>query len=75
MQTLDEMRSRHLLTDEQHASIGAWIAAARTPEAILLMPEELWRIFALASVLMGFDADVTQPALMSMADPPGIGPS
>ena len=64
MQTLDEMRSRNLLNDEQHAQIGAWIAHARTPEAILKMPPELWRAFALASVLMDFDADVTQPPLM-----------
>lgn len=64
MQTLDDMRQLHLLTDDQHAQISAWIAQARTPEAILQMPPELWRIFALASVLMNFDADVTQPALM-----------
>jgi len=64
MQTLDEMRSLNLLTDDQHAQIGSWIAQAKTPEAILQMPEELWRTFSLASVLMDFDADVTQPPLM-----------
>ena len=64
MQTLDDMRALNLLTDDQHAQIAAWIAAARTPEAILRMPAELWRSFALASVLMDFDADVTQPPLL-----------
>ena len=64
MQTLDDMRSQHLLSDEQHAQIGAWIAAGKTPEAILQMPPHLWRAFALASVLMGFDADLDQPPLM-----------
>lgn len=63
VQTLDDMRALHLLTDEQHAGIGAWIARARTPEAILEMPPELWRIFALASVLMGVDADLAQPPM------------
>lgn len=65
MQTLDEMRSLHLLTADQHAEIGAWIAAVKTPEGILQMPPHLWRAFELASVLMGFDADVTQPPLLA----------
>ena len=30
MQTLDDMRSPHLLSDEQHAQIGARIAAGKT---------------------------------------------
>lgn len=64
MQTLDDMRSLHLLSDDQHAQIGAWIAAGKTPEAILQMPPHLWRAFTLASVLMGFDADLDQPPLM-----------
>ncbi len=64
MQTLDEMRNLHLLTPDQHAQIGAWIAAGKTPEAIMAMPPHLWRAFELASVLMGFDADVTQPPLL-----------
>lgn len=64
VQTLDEMKSLHLLTHEQHAQIGAWIRQARTPEAIMAMPPHLWRAFELASVLMGFDADVTQPPLL-----------
>jgi len=64
VQTLDEMRNLHLLTPDQHAQIGAWIAERTTPEAILQMPPHLWRAFALASMLMGFDADVMQPSLM-----------
>jgi len=68
MQTLDDMLARHLLTPEQHGQIGAWIAAARTPQAILDMPADLWRTLELASVLLGFDADM-------MAPPPlGAGP-
>ena len=61
MQTLDEMRNLHLLTHEQHAQIGAWIAAGKTPEAIMAMPPHLWRAFELASVLMDFDADLMNP--------------
>ncbi len=66
MQTLDEMRSLHLLTQDQHAQIGAWIAAGKTPEAIMQMPPHLWRAFELASVLMNFDADLAQPPLMEL---------
>ena len=62
MQTLDDMLSRHLLTPEQHRQIAAWIAAARTPQATLDMPSDLWRTLELASVLMGFDADMMVPA-------------
>ncbi len=64
MQTLDEMLSRHLLTREQHGQIGAWIADLRTPQAIMDMPPHLWRALELASVLMGFDADLMQPPPM-----------
>lgn len=64
MQTLDDMLARHLLTPEQHGQIGAWIAAARTPQAILEMPAELWRTLELASVLLGFDADMMAPPLL-----------
>ena len=60
MQTLDEMLALHLLTADQHAQIGAWIAEVRTPEAIAQMPADLWRALSLASVLMGFDSDITQ---------------
>jgi hypothetical protein len=65
MQTLDEMLNRKLLTPLQHAEIGAWIAQARTPEAIQRMPGALWRSLTLASVLMNVDADLTQPPLLS----------
>lgn len=65
MQTLNEMLSRKLLTGAQHSEIGAWIAHARTPEAIMQMPAPLWRTLALASVLMNVDADLTQPPLLS----------
>ena len=68
MQTLDDMLGRHLLTPEQHRQISAWIAAARTPQAIRDMPAELWRTLELASVLMGFDADMMLPAPLG-ADP------
>lgn len=60
METLDDMRRRHLLSPEQHAEIGAWVASARTPEAIMAMPPHLWRALSLASVLMNIDADLTQ---------------
>lgn len=61
MRTLDDMRSRHLLTPQQHAEIGAWVARHRMPEAIMAMPAHLWRALALASVLMNVDADLMQP--------------
>lgn len=60
MQTLDEMLNRKLLSPSQHAEIGAWIAQARTPEAIRRMPASLWRKLELASVLMDVDADLTR---------------
>jgi hypothetical protein len=60
VQTLNDMLDRNLLTADQHAQISAWISQARTPEAILQMPPALWRSLSLASVLMGFDADVSQ---------------
>ncbi|MGY4827775.1 hypothetical protein ACVNIS_04255 [Sphaerotilaceae bacterium SBD11-9] len=56
MQTLDEMLARHLLTADQHAEIRAWVAQARTPEAVMQMRPALWRRLELASVLLGFDA-------------------
>ena len=67
MQTLDEMLSRHFLSVEQHEQISAWIAAARTPQAILEMPAELWRTLELASMLLGFDADMMRPAPLGNA--------
>lgn len=61
MKTIDEMLSLKLLTPDQHADIGAWVAHARTPEAIMQMPAPLWRSLELASVLMDFDADLQRP--------------
>ena len=69
MQTLDEMLHRKLLTPVQHADIARWVAAARTPEAILDMPAPLWRSLALASMLMNVDADLTLPPLLSGGPP------
>jgi hypothetical protein len=68
VQTLDEMLERSLLTPDQHAAIAAWIAQAKTPEAIRSMPAPLWRSFELASALMNIDADLTQPPLLSFGD-------
>jgi hypothetical protein len=65
VQTLDEMLSLNLLTPAQHTEIAAWIARARTPDAIMRMPASLWRTLELASVLMNVDADLTQPPSMS----------
>lgn len=65
VQTLDEMRDRCLLTHEQHAEIGAWVSQARTPEAIMAMPEGLWRTLELASVLMDVDTDLRREPLLS----------
>jgi hypothetical protein len=65
VQTLDEMLNRNLLTTAQHGAIAAWIAHARTPDAIRQMPAPLWRTLELASVLMGVDADLTQPPMLS----------
>jgi hypothetical protein len=66
MQTLDDMLNQNLLTATQHAEIAAWVAYARTPEAIMEMPASLWRTLELASVLMGFDADVLQAPLYQL---------
>lgn len=61
MKTLDEMLSLSLITADQHTQIAAWIAQARTPEAIMQMPEPLWRALQLASLLMNLDAELLQP--------------
>ena len=58
MNTLDEMRHRHLLTPEQYTEIRAWIAKVRTPEGILGMPAHLWKALALASMLMNVDGEL-----------------
>ena len=63
MKTLDEMLSLRLLSPEQHRDIGSFIAQARTPEAILEMPEPLWRALSMASMLMNLDAELQQPPL------------
>lgn len=63
MQTLDEMLALHLLTADQHAEISAWVAQAKSPEAIMQMRPALWRRLELASVLMNFDADLMQPPM------------
>ncbi|HET9646227.1 MAG TPA: hypothetical protein VFP68_23380 [Burkholderiaceae bacterium] len=68
MKTLDEMLSLRLLTPAQHCQIKAWIAHARTPEAIMQMPAPLWRSLELASVLMGFDADIMRPPRFEAQD-------
>jgi len=65
VETLDDMHRRHLLTQEQHTEIRAWVAGSRTPEAIMAMPAHLWRALSLASVLMNLDADLTQPPALS----------
>ncbi len=65
MQTLDGMVNRKLLSPSQHGEIAAWIATAKTPDAIQQMPAPLWRALALASVLMNVDADLMQPPLMA----------
>ena len=67
MQTLDEMLKRHFLNPDQHGQICAWIAAAKTPQAILQMPSELWRTLELASVLMDFEADMARPPPLGAA--------
>ena len=63
MKTLDEMLGLQLISREQHEAIAAWIAEARTPEAIMQMPASLWRALELASLLMNVDADLRQPPL------------
>lgn len=68
MQTLNEMLDRKLLTPAQHSQIRDWIVQARTADAILQMPAPLWRSFALASVLMNVDADLTQPPNFAFGD-------
>jgi DNA-binding GntR family transcriptional regulator len=60
VETLNDMRRRHLLSPQQHAEIGAWVARGKTPEAIMAMPAHLWRALSLASVLMNLDADLTR---------------
>ena len=67
MKTIDEMLHLDLLTPQQHGEIGAWIARAKTPEAIMEMPAPLWRALEVASVAMNIDADLTRPPLLAAA--------
>lgn len=62
------MLSLDLLTPQQHGEIGAWIARARTPEAIMQMPPPLWRALVLASDVMGIDADLLRPPPLGAGD-------
>jgi hypothetical protein len=64
MHTIDEVRERTLLTADQQARIGAWIARARTREGIMAMPPSLWRRLELDSVLMNIDGGLSQPATL-----------
>ena len=61
MKTLDEMLHLDLLTPDQHQEIGAWIAQADSPEAILQMPAALWQAVERASNVMGIDEDLLRP--------------
>ena len=67
MKTLDEMLSLRLISREQHAEIGSWIAEARTPQAIMRMPAPLWRALELARarklLAKGEDVDAVLEAL------------
>ncbi len=67
MKTIDEMLHLELLTPQQHGEIAAWLARARTPEAILQMPAALWSALAAASVAMNIDADLTRPPMWMWA--------
>jgi len=61
VKTLDGMLRLRLISREQHGEIGAWIAEARTPDAIMQMPAPLWSALELASVLIDVDTDLRQP--------------
>ena len=58
MKSIDEMLHLSLLTPEQHAFIGEWIAQSRTPERILLMPPPMWDALERASEAMGMHQDL-----------------
>ena len=60
MKTIDEMLHLDLLTPEQHAQIGAWIAQAGSAEEILKMPAPLWQALERASAAMGLDEDLAR---------------
>lgn len=60
MKTIDEMLHLDLLTSDQHAQIGAWIAQAASPDEILKMPAPLWQAIERASAVMGIDQDLAR---------------
>lgn len=68
MKTLDEMLHLELLTPDQHQQIGAWIAQADSPEAILKMPTALWQAVERASAVMGIDEDLMRPPALDAGD-------
>jgi len=61
VKTIEEMLALDLLTPEQHREIAAWIAGAKTPEAIMAMHAPLWRALERASIAMNLEADLTRP--------------
>ena len=68
MKTIDEMLHLALLTPDQHQQIGAWIAQADSPEAILNMPAALWQAVERASAAMGIDDDLMRPPSLDAGD-------
>ena len=52
MQTLDEMRSLGLLTQEQYLEIRSYVMKHPRPEQIQAMPAHLWRAMLHADALM-----------------------
>lgn len=58
MKTIDEMLHLDLLTPQEHHAISAWIAQAASPDAILAMPQALWKALEQASEAMKIDADL-----------------
>ncbi|MBI5268195.1 MAG: hypothetical protein HY856_00815 [Burkholderiales bacterium] len=66
MRTIDEMLHLDLLTAQEHGAIHAWITRAKSPEAILAMPQPLWQALERASAVMNVDADLLrQPAWLA----------
>ncbi len=64
MNTIDEMLSLDLLSQQQHREITAWLRASKTPEAVMAMPPHLWRAIESASLAMNIDADLIRPPLL-----------
>jgi hypothetical protein len=61
VKTIEEMLALDLLTPQEHHEIAAWIAHAKTPEAIMAMHAPLWRALERASAAMNIEADLTRP--------------